>query len=200
MEPKAGEITHLLSRLAAGDHSAEAEVFALVYPNLRRLAKRYLAAERRDHTLQATALVHEAYLKLTSHMEIEWQNRAQFFAVAARAMRRILVDHARGVKAAKRGGLKISLESVLTFVPEQSAELLALNEALDRLAGWDARQAQVVELKFFGGMSVEEIAEILSIAPRTVKMDWQLARAWLHGQLTRWATIDEALEQAEGSV
>jgi len=185
MEPaKATEITQLLSRLSAGDRAVEEQVVALVYKDLRRLAKYYLAQERRDHTLQATALVHEAYMRISQQNGVQWQSRAHFFAVAARAMRRVLIDHARGVKAVKRGGHKISLESALLCSDEQSVELLALDEALSRLATWDPRQAQVVEMKFFAGLSVEEIAQVLNVGVRTVKRDWNLARAWLYGELT----------------
>jgi RNA polymerase sigma factor (TIGR02999 family) len=179
-----GEVTRLLMRLSAGDEKAEDRVIALLYNDLRRLAKHYLAMERRDHTLQATALVHEAYLRMTKRIGVTWQNRGHFFATAAREMRRVLVDHARRVKAVKRAGTKIPLESALMSA-EQSAELLLLHEALDRLGEWDARQAQVVEMRFFGGLSLEEIATALRICERTVKRDWNLARAWLHGELTK---------------
>jgi RNA polymerase sigma-70 factor (ECF subfamily) len=185
------EITQLLSRLSAGDQGAEEKLVALVYKDLRRLARHYLAAERRDHTLQATALVHEAYLRINKQTDFQWQNRSHFFAVAARAMRRVLVDHARGVKAVKREGQKISLESALLCSEERPAEILALDEALDRLASFDARQARIVEMKFFAGLSVEEIAQILNISVRTVKRDWNLARAWLYGQLTENAKQED---------
>jgi RNA polymerase sigma factor (TIGR02999 family) len=178
------EITQLLSRFSAGDRGVEDQILALVYKDLRRLARHYLAQERRDHTLQATALVHEAYMRISQQNGVKWENRAHFFAVAARAMRRILIDHARGVKAEKRGGHKVSLESALLYSDAQSVELLALDEALTRLATWDPRQAQVVEMKFFAGLSVEEIAQVLNIGVRTVKRDWSLARAWLYGELT----------------
>jgi RNA polymerase sigma factor (TIGR02999 family) len=179
-----GEVTHFLMRLSAGDQKAEDRVIALLYNDLRRLAKHYLAKERRDHTLQATALVHEAYLRMTRRTGVTWQNRGHFFATAAREMRHVLVDHARRVTAVKRGGTKISLESAL-ICAEQSAELLLLHEALDRLAACDARQAQVVEMRFFGGLSIEEIATALGISERTVKRDWNMARAWLYGELTK---------------
>jgi RNA polymerase sigma-70 factor (ECF subfamily) len=197
----ASEITQLLSRLAGGDREAEERILALVYKDLRRLAKYYLAAERRDHTLQATALVHEAYLRMNRQTGFQWQNRSHFIAVAARAMRRVLVDHARRVKAVKREGMKISLESALVSSEEQSAEMLALDEALNRLALLDSRQAQIVEMKFFGGLSVEEIAQILNVSVRTVKRDWNLARAWLYGELTQSANEHERpLGEAEGSI
>ena len=184
LEVRDGEITHLLIGLSSGDRSAEDQVITLLYRDLRRLAKHYLANERRDHTLQATALVHEAYVRMTRRTGVAWQNRKHFFATAAREMRRVLVDHARRVNAAKRAGIKVSLESALACV-EKSAELLLLHEALDRLATWDARQAQIVEMRFFGGLSLEEIATALGICVRTVKRDWNLARAWLYGELTK---------------
>jgi RNA polymerase sigma factor (TIGR02999 family) len=183
MTPETREITELLTRLSAGDKDAEAKVLALVYKDLRRLARHYLAAERRDHTLQATALVHEAYLRINKQSEFHWENRSHFFAVAARAMRRVLVDHARRVKAGKREQVKVSLETALVYSPGKPGELIALDEALDRLAGLDARQARIVEMKFFGGLSMEEIAENLDISVRTVKRDWTFARAWLYGEL-----------------
>jgi RNA polymerase sigma-70 factor (ECF subfamily) len=179
----ANDITQLLARFSAGDQDAEEKLVTLVYKDLRRLARHYLAAERRDHTLQATALVHEAYLRINMQTEFQWQNRSHFFAMAARAMRRVLVDHARGVKAVKREGAKVSLESALLCSAEQSVHMLALDEALERLALLDARQARIVEMKFFGGLSVEEIAQLLNISVRTVKRDWTHARAWLYGQL-----------------
>jgi len=179
-----GEITHLLIGLSSGDAKAEDQVIALLYKDLRRLAKHYLANERRDHTLQATALVHEAYVRMTKRTGVTWQNRRHFFATAAREMRCVLVDHARRFNAVKRAGTKVSLESALVCA-EQSAELLLLHEALDRLATWDARQAQIVEMRFFGGLSLEEIATALGVCVRTVKRDWNLARAWLYGELTK---------------
>jgi RNA polymerase sigma-70 factor (ECF subfamily) len=183
--PTAGEITQLLSRLSAGDYKAEEQVLALVYKDLRRLARHYLAAERRDHTLQATALVHEAYLRINKQAGFQWKDRSHFFAIAARAMRRVLVDHARGVKAVKRGGMKLSLETAELSSEEQCADMLALNESLDRLALLDSQQARIVEMKFFGGLTAEEIAQILNISVRTVKRDWNHARAWLYGELTK---------------
>jgi RNA polymerase sigma factor (TIGR02999 family) len=185
MEPtEATEITRLLSRLSAGDRAVADELVAIIYKDLRRLAKHYLAQERRDHTLQPTALVHEAYMRIVQQNSVQWQNPAHFFAIAARAMRRVLIDHARGAKATKRGGTKISLESALLYSDNQCVELLALDEALTRLAQWDPRQAEIVEMKFFAGLSVEQIAQALDVSVRTVKRDWNLARAWLYGELT----------------
>jgi RNA polymerase sigma-70 factor, ECF subfamily len=184
MDPLGGDITQLLARMAGGDRRAEDELLPIVYTQLRALAEHFLRSERRDHTLQATALVHEAYLRLLGGGQVSWQNRAHFFAIAARTMRRILVDHARNLNAGKRRGVKVSLESALVFSEDQSGELLDLDRALDRLAEWDARQARVVELRFFAGLSEEEAAEVLGVSQRTVKRDWQMAKAWLYGQLS----------------
>jgi len=178
-----GDITQLLAKITQGDRKAEERVLNLVYQDLRRLARHYLHQERSDHTLEATALVHEAYLRIGKIENIEWRSRAHFFAVAARAMRRVLVDHARGIHANKRKGQKIELDSALVYSEEQSEEVLALDEALERLATWDARQAQVVEMRFFGGLHFDEIADLLQISVRTVKRDWKMARAWLYGEL-----------------
>ena len=182
-----GEITQLLVRARNGDRQAESELVPLVYDELRRLARRYMRQEPPDHTLQATALVHEAYLKLVEQREIAWQNRAHFFGVAAQLMRRILVDHARARLAQKRGGSrqKISLDVAVAFSPDQSEQFLALNEALDRLSQLDARQGRIVELKFFGGLTDEEVAEVLRMSSRTVKRDWSVARAWLFREISR---------------
>jgi len=182
-----GEITQLLLRARHGDRDAESALVPLVYDELRRQARRYMRNERPDHTLQATALVHEAYLKLIEQTEITWQNRAHFFGVAAQLMRRILVDHARAKLARKRGGSqqKISLDGAIAFSPAQSEQFLAINEALDRLSQLDPRQGRVVELKFFVGLSDEEAAEVLGVSTRTVKRDWAVARAWLYRELNR---------------
>jgi RNA polymerase sigma factor (TIGR02999 family) len=187
MEAPEGEITQLLSRLAAGDASAEELLIPLVYGELRRMAARYMRAERTEHTLQATALVHEAFLRIRGQEAMDWKNRAHFFAVAAQQMRRILVDHARNVRAEKRSGRRqrIPLDTVFIYAEEQSAELIALDEALDRLSAWDSRQCRVVELKFFGGLSMEEIGAVLGVSSRTAKRDFNMARAWLFGELTR---------------
>jgi RNA polymerase sigma-70 factor (ECF subfamily) len=141
--------------------------------------------ERTDHTLQPTALVHEAYLKLVEQRNVNWQGRAHFFAIAAQVMRRILIDHARGHLREKRGAGErpVPLDEALVFAPEQSLELVKLDESLDRLAKLDARQSKIVELRFFGGLTVEQTAEALGISPKTVKRDWSVAKAWLHGDL-----------------
>jgi RNA polymerase sigma-70 factor (ECF subfamily) len=185
-----GEITRLLKGLSAGDQAAENQVIALLYKDLRKLARHYLGNERRDHTLQPTALVHEAYVRMTRKSGIEWQNRGHFFAAAAREMRRVLIDHARRNKAVKRAIPRIPLESVLVSA-EESAELLLLHESLNRLATWDARQAQIVEMRFFSGLALEEIASALGISVRTVKRDWNVARAWLYAELTKGTSHDE---------
>lgn len=158
----------------------------VVYEELRRLADRHMRRERPDHTLQATALVHEVYLKLVDQKG-NWQSRAHFFGVAAQVMRHLLVDHARAHVRAKRGGgaQAIPLEDAVVFSLDRSKELLALDEALQRLAKLDARQSKVVEMRFFGGLTVEETAEALGISPMTVKREWSLARAWLYGELER---------------
>jgi RNA polymerase sigma-70 factor, ECF subfamily len=179
------DVTLLLTALTRGDQSASEKLIPLVYGELRRLARSYMRRERADHTLQATALVHEAYLKLVEQRSSNWQSRAHFFGVAAQVMRRILVDHARGHLRQKRGGEyeKVVLNEALVFSPEKSAELLAVDQALEKLARLDERQAKVVELRFFGGLSVEEAAAVLGISPKTVKRDWSVAKAWLYADL-----------------
>jgi len=157
----------------------------VVYGELRRLAQHYLRRERPDHTLQATALVHEAYLRLVDQRAVTWQNRAHFFGVAAQLMRRILVDHARRHHAAKRGGtaLKVSLNDVVLAAEERAEDLVALDDALNRLAAMDPRQGRVVELRLFGGLTVEETAEVLRISPATLKREWTTAKAWLSREI-----------------
>ena len=177
------EITELLGRWRAGDETAFERLFPLFYRELRHLAQSYLNEERAGHTLQGTALVHEAYLRLLGQNGVEWQDRGHFFAVAAQAMRRILVDHARRQKAAKRGfGEKIQLEEGLV-AGGRSADFEALDEALTRLSAMDERRTKVVELRFYCGMTEEEIAGYLAISPATVRRDWALARAWLYREL-----------------
>ena len=189
MDRAPGDITILLAELRAGNRSAESRLLPLVYDQLRRQARRYMRAERSDHTLQPTALVHEAYLRLAGRRGVEWQNRAHFYAVAAQVMRRILVDHARARQAEKRGGHepRIELGEGLAFTEEKGAELLAVDEALTRLAKRDPRQARVVELRFFGGLSEDEAAEVLGISTRTLKRDWSVARAWLYKEINKSA-------------
>jgi RNA polymerase sigma factor (TIGR02999 family) len=188
MEPGSGEVTKLLVRFRDGDRQAEAELIPLIYGELRRLAYRCLNRERGDHTLQPTALVHEAFLRMVNEEQPSWQNRSHFFGVAARLMRQILVDHARRHQSLKRGGAcsRSALdEGLLVFSAEKSAEFLALDEALDRLARQDERQSRIVEMKFFAGLDIEEIAQVLTISARTVKREWTMARAWLHQEMTR---------------
>src|SRR5216110_1322975 len=178
-------VTDLLARWSQGDDAVLAELTPLVYEELRRLAHRQMGRERPDHTLQTTALVNEAYLRLADQTNPRWQNRAHFFAVAARAMRQILVSYARTQQAQKRGGgaFKVDLDEVALVSPEQSQEIVDLHEALERLETLDSRKAQVVELKFFGGLNYEEIAEVLKIARMTVRRDWEFARLWLYTEL-----------------
>ncbi len=179
--PPSLELTRLLEAVSEGNRSAVDQLLPVVYHELRALAQRRLAAERSDHTLQATALVHEAYMKLIDQREVQWQNRAHFFGVAALAMRRILVNHAKSKGRIKRGGkgAKMELTEAAAVSAEPDLDIIALDEAMKKLASMDERSARVVELRFFGGMSVEETAEVLGVAPATVKRDWTLARAWL---------------------
>jgi RNA polymerase sigma-70 factor (ECF subfamily) len=185
MDCHGGEITRLLEELRAGDTAAVEALMPLVYNELRRQARHYLAQERRGHSLQPTALVHEVYLRLFGNATIQWQNRAHFFAIAAQVMRRILVDHARSRRADKRGGSwgKVSLDEAMIGSFPNPDDFLILDEVMNRLAKLDHRQSRIVELRFFGGLSEEEIAEILGISSRTVKREWRLARAWLYDQL-----------------
>src|SRR6516164_8695835 len=189
-----GEVTNLLIELKNGNRDAESRLMPLVYGQLRRLAGLYMRGERPGHTLQATALVHEAYLRLVGHEDVDWQNRAHFFGVAANLMRRILVDHARAKQAKKRGGgdQKVSLDKAVLVRPEAPEQFLALDEALERLAKRDPRQARIVELRYFGGLSEEETAEVLEISVRTVKRDWNVARAWLYQQLNPQPARDKS--------
>ena len=179
------EVTLLLLAWSDGDQAALDKLVPLVYEELHRLAHRYISRERPGHTLQTTALAHEAYLRLVDAKSVRWQNRAHFFAVAAQLMRRILVDLARAKQNLKRGGgaLRVSLDEALAVSPERGADLLALDEALDRLAALTPRQAQVVELRYFGGLTEEEVSEVLKISTRTVRSDWSLARARLYREL-----------------
>lgn len=185
--PEKDRVTELLVRFRQGDREAEAQLIPAVYAELRRLASVCFNHERRDHTLEPTALVHEAFLRMTNENQPQWQNRAHFFGVAARLMRQILVDHARRHHTRKRGGdqEKLALDAVLLSTEEKSADVVRLDEALDRLSEQDERQARIVEMRFFGGLKLEEIAEVLQISPRTVKRDWTIARAWLHQEMTR---------------
>jgi RNA polymerase sigma-70 factor (ECF subfamily) len=178
-------VTELLLQWRHGDDAALAELTPLVYDELRRVAHHYLGGQRRDHTLQTTALVNEAYLRLADQTNPRWQNRAHFFAVAARAMRQILVSYARTQQAQKRGGsaFKVDLDQAALVSPEQSREVVALHEALEQLSALDSRKAQIVELKYFGGLNYDEIAEVLKISRITVRRDWEFAKVWLYTEL-----------------
>ena len=181
------DVTQLLERWSKGDQDALDQLMPLVYDELHRLAGAYLRRERREHTLQPTALVNEAYLKLIDQRNARWQNRAQFFGVAAQLMRRVLVDHARAYHAAKRGGPRhnISLSNAHRFGDEPDLDLLALHEVLERLAEIDGRQSRIVELRFFGGLTIEEAAEVMEMSHATVEREWKMARAWLRRELSK---------------
>jgi len=178
-------VTQLLAQWSQGDNAALAKLAPLVYEELRRLAHHYMEAQRPNHTLQTTALVNEAYLRLADQTNPRWQSRAHFFAVAARAMRQIVVDYARSQRSQKRGGraLKVELDEAAIVSPEQSKEIVDLHEALERLATLDSRKAQVVELKYFGGLNYDEMAEVLKISRVTVRRDWEFAKLWLYTEL-----------------
>jgi RNA polymerase sigma factor (TIGR02999 family) len=186
MAPRLEDVTSLLVASSNGDQEALNHLLPLVYDELRRLADRYLHRERADHTLQPTALVHEAYLRLIDQ-KVSWANRAHFFGVAAEMMRRILIDHARGRQAVKRGsaGIKLSLDDVLELTEEKAADLIALDEALKALAEFDAQKARIVELRFFGGLSIEETASVLGLGTATITRQWRLAKAWLYHELSQ---------------
>jgi len=180
------EVTGLLQAWSGGDQAALEKLMPLVYAELHRLAKRYMGHEHAGHSLQTSALVNEAYLRLVEAHGVRWQNRAHFFAVSAQIMRRILVDFARSRQNLKRGGgaLQVTLDEGLIISPESGVDLLALDEALDKLAVLNPRQSRVVELRYFGGLNEEEAAEALKVSPRTVRHDWSLARAWLYRELS----------------
>jgi len=187
-EQHSHEITRMLRQWSDGSQEALDNLLPLVYDELHRQAARYLRRENKDHTLQPTALINEAYLKLIDQREVNWENRTHFFAIAAQAMRRILVDHARTKHREKRGGddAKLSLDEALTFVAdEKNIDLIALDEALTRLEMKDKQQTRIVELRYFSGLSLEETAEALNISRTTAARDWAMARAWLHRELTR---------------
>lgn len=186
-QPSADEITGLLAAWSGGDESALERLMPLVYGELRRLARHYMNRESPGHTLQTTALVNEAYLRLVNWKDVQWQNRAHFFAVSARMMRRILVDFARDKRYLKRGGgaLRVSLSEAASFTVDRGEDLVALDEALTALAKVDPRKDQVVEMRFFGGLSVEEVAEVLQVSEETVMRDWRLAKVWLLRELGR---------------
>jgi len=181
------EVTELLAAWSGGDRTALDRLMPIVQSELRRLARSYLRGERSNHTLQTTALVNEAYLRLVGQQRVEWQDRAHFFGIAAQMMRRILVDHARRKQSQKRGAdaTRVSLNEEIDAGPDAGVDVLALDEALEALGKLDARQARVVELRFFGGLSVEETAAALDISTATVKREWVTARAWLFRRLSR---------------
>ena len=184
-EPQTENVTQLLIELTRGNNAAIDALLPLIYDELRSLAANYLRRERPDHTLQPTALVHEAYLKLVDQTRVNWQNRAHFFGVAAQMMRRILVDHARAHRAGKRGAdfQKLSLDENIDKAVERDAELVALDEALRELAEIDEQKSRIIELRYFGGLSEAETAEVLGVAPVTVKRHWRMAKAWLYGRM-----------------
>jgi RNA polymerase sigma factor (TIGR02999 family) len=186
IRPAIGEISRLLAAHREGDKEALDRLLPLVYDELRQLAASYLRRERGNHTLQPTALVHEAYFRLVDQRDAAWQNRSHFFGVAAHLMRLILVDHARARSAEKRGGdaVRVPLDDLFRAAKQNDTDVLALDEALSRLAALDAQQVRVVELRYFGGLNVEETAEALGISAATVKRDWSVARMWLRRELT----------------
>jgi RNA polymerase sigma factor (TIGR02999 family) len=179
-------VTQLLVDWGNGDRQALEKLTPLVYQELKRLATRHLRRERREHTLQSTALVHEAWLRLIDQNHVHWQNRAQFFGIAAEMIRRILIDHARNRQAAKRGdgAIKLSLDEALGAPDRRDFDLVALDDALKDLAKLDPKQGQLVELRFFAGLSIEESAEVLGVSPATVKREWAVAKAWLYRELS----------------
>ncbi len=184
--PSPDEVTRLLAEARGGSQSAVNLLFALLNGELHRLARHYMRRERAGHTLQATALVNEAYLRLINQDKVNWQDRAHFFGMAARVMRHVLVDYARGREAEKRGGGEtvVVLDAAIYFAAEQNIDLLALDEALQRLAALDPVQSQMVEMRYFGGLTIEEIAEVLNVSAATVSLKWKTARLWLREQLS----------------
>jgi len=184
-QPSPHEVSRLLRAWSSGDEAALQTLIPLVYEELHRIARRYMGREREGHTLQTSALVNEAYLRLVDWKNVEWQNRAHFFAVSAQMMRRILVDFARDRRYLKRGGgaLQVSLAEAAGMTSQRGTDLVALDDALNSLAVMDKRKSQVVELRFFGGLSVEETAEVLKVSPETIMRDWRLAKVWLLREL-----------------
>jgi len=182
------DITQMLIELTDGNTEVVNQILPRIYDELRKLASSYLRRERADHTLQPTALVHEAYMKLIDQKKVHWQNRAHFFGIAAQVMRRILLDHARKHNADKRGGEAEKLpieEEILVVSHEKSAELIALDDALETLAKMDPQKAKIVELRYFGGLSIEETAEVMGVSVPTINRQWRMAKAWLYGQIAR---------------
>jgi len=193
-ELDANDISALLRAWSDGDQSALKGLTPIVYSELRRLAHRYMSREHPGHTLQTTAVVNEAYLRLINRQRVRWQNRAHFFAIAAHVMRSILVDHARSHAYAKRGGgaRKIALDEAMIISQERAAEVVALDEALGQLAEIDPQQSRIVEMRFFAGLTIEETAEVLSLSPATIKREWSTAKAWLYHELNKSGRRDEA--------
>ena len=177
------EVTRLLNEMSAGDETSPERLLELVYEDLRRLAGSYMQNERSDHTLQATALVHEAYVRLVDWKNVSWQNRAQFFSVAAEVMRKVLIDHARARQMQKRSGHKLVLDEAVSLPDRRPIDLVALDEALLSLEKLDPRQAKIVELRFFGGLTIEETAYILKVSETTVRREWTFAKAWFQREL-----------------
>ena len=198
MASDSDNVTRLLLEWGDGNQQALEALVPLIYKELRNLAHNFLYRERLGHTLQTTALVHEAYLKLIDQNDARWQNRAHFFAIAAQAMRRILIDSARKHAAAKRGGpqAELSLDEVADIALEPDINLLKLDEALNELAKIDPRQSRIVELRYFGGLTIEETAEVISVSPATVKREWMMARAWLHQEITERG-VDQTLADSQ---
>lgn len=187
MDPSSGnDVTELLVAWSNGNQAARDQLMGVVYDELHRLARRYMRRESPGNTLQTSALVNEAFLRLVDQRNVHWQNRAHFFGIAAQMMRRILVDHARSRTSAKRGGgaQKLSLDETLVVSEERSAEVVAVHEALEELTKFDARKGQIVELRFFGGLSIDETADVLGVSPGTVMHDWTLAKAWLRREIS----------------
>ena|SRR5581483_1712469 len=187
--PPPNEVTRLLLAWGDGDQAALDQLMPAVYDELRRLAHYHLQRERRGHTLQTSALVNEAYLRLIDQHRVEWQNRAHFFGIASQLMRRILVDHARSRHVAKRGGgaRHVPLDEAIVVSAQRAADVLALDEALTALAAIDQRKSRIVEMRFFGGLSIAETAEVLAVSPGTIMRDWTLAKAWLHREISKEA-------------
>ena len=194
MNETPNEITEQLIAWSQGDAAALDKLIPAVYQELRRMADHYLRSEDPSHSLQPTALVHEAYLRLIDQTKVEWQSRAHFFGVAAQMMRRILIDHAKTKHRLKRGGtaIKVSLDENVNFSQERAAELIALDDALQALAHIDERKSKIVELRYFGGLTVEETAQVLGVSDKTVMRDWNLAKAWLYQELTQPGSQREA--------
>lgn len=186
MNPPPAQVTQLLAAWGTGDEAAREQLMAVVYDELHRLAHHYMRRESPGNTLQTSALVNEAFVKLVDQKNVRWQNRAHFFGIAAQLMRRILVDHARGRQTAKRGGgvQAISFDDAFYVSDERSAEVVAVHEALEQLSKFDSRKGQIVELRFFGGLNIDETAEVLGVSPGTVMRDWTLAKAWLHREMS----------------